>query len=78
MKTNSMCAVLGNISRFEGLWPLTENRPLDTLPFDCKYRLLDFPLSSIANANIHSILMVFNEGETRSVFDHIGGGKNGT
>lgn len=75
MKTNSMCAVLGNISRFEGLWPLTENRPLDTLPFDCKYRLLDFPLSSIANANIHSILMVFNEGETRSVFDHIGGGK---
>jgi glucose-1-phosphate adenylyltransferase len=75
MKTNSMCAVLGNISRFEGLWPLTENRPLDTLPFDCKYRLIDFPLSSIANANIHSLFMVFNEGETRSVFDHIGGGK---
>ncbi|OJG99812.1 glucose-1-phosphate adenylyltransferase, GlgD subunit [Enterococcus termitis] len=67
--------MLGNISRFEGLWPLTENRPLDTLPFDCKYRLIDFPLSSIANANIHSLFMVFNEGETRSVFDHIGGGK---
>lgn len=70
-----MCAIFGTISKFEGLFPLTENRPLDTLPFDCKYRLIDFPLSSIANANIHSIFMVFNEGETRSVFDHIGGGK---
>ncbi|OJG75761.1 glucose-1-phosphate adenylyltransferase, GlgD subunit [Enterococcus quebecensis] len=70
-----MCAILGNPSSFQGLLPLTENRPLDTLPFDCKYRLIDFPLSSIANANVHSIFMVFNEGETRSVFDHIGGGK---
>ncbi|MGX7243692.1 glucose-1-phosphate adenylyltransferase subunit GlgD [Enterococcus quebecensis] len=75
MKTKKMCAILGNPSSFQGLLPLTENRPLDTLPFDCKYRLIDFPLSSIANANVHSIFMVFNEGETRSVFDHIGGGK---
>lgn len=75
MKTKKMCAILGNVSTFQGLLPLTENRPLDTLPFDCKYRLIDFPLSSIANANINSIFMIFNEGETRSVFDHIGGGK---
>ncbi|WP_429950791.1 glucose-1-phosphate adenylyltransferase subunit GlgD [Enterococcus sp. AZ101] len=75
MKTKKMCTILGNVSTFEGLSPLTENRPLDTLPFDCKYRLIDFPLSSIANANINSIFMIFNEGETRSVFDHIGGGK---
>lgn len=75
MKIKKMCAILGNVSAFQGLEPLTEKRPLDTLPFDCKYRLIDFPLSSIANANINSIFMVFNEGETRSVFDHIGGGK---
>lgn len=70
-----MCAILGNVSKFNGLLPLTEHRPLDTLPFDCKYRLLDFPLSSIVNANINNVFMVFNEGETQSVFDHIGGGK---
>ena len=75
MMTKKMCAILGNVSKFKGLIPLTEERPLDTLPFDCKYRLIDFPLSSIANANINSIFMVFNEGETRSVFDHIAGGK---
>ncbi|WHA10269.1 glucose-1-phosphate adenylyltransferase subunit GlgD [Enterococcus montenegrensis] len=75
MRTNKMCAILGNLHRYNELLPLTENRPLATLPFDCKYRLIDFNLSSIVNANINTVFMVFNEGETQSVFDHIGGGK---
>lgn len=75
MKTNKMCALVGNLHRYDELLPLTERRPLATLPFDGKYRLIDFNLSSIANANIKSLFMVFNEGETQSVFDHIGGGK---
>lgn len=70
-----MCALVGNLHRYDDLLPLTANRPLSALPFDGKYRLLDFNLSSIANANIKSLFMVFNEGETQSVFDHIGGGK---
>lgn len=70
-----MCAILGNLQRYQDLMPLTENRPLSTLLFDCKYRLLDFNLSSIENANIKQVYMIFNEGETQSVFDHIGGGK---
>lgn len=75
MKTNKMCALMGNFHRYDALLPLTENRPLATLPFDSKYRLIDFNLSNIANANIRTLFMVFNEGETRSVFDHLGGGK---
>lgn len=70
-----MCAILGNLNRFKELLPLTDKRPLATLPFDCKYRLIDFNLSSIVNANINTVFMVFNEDETQSVFDHIGGGK---
>lgn len=70
-----MCALIGNLHRYNGLMPLIKNRPLATLPFDSKYRLIDFNLSNIANANIKSLFMVFNEGETSSVFDHIGGGK---
>lgn len=70
-----MCAILGSAVRYDELLPMTEERPLATLPFDCKYRLIDFPLSSIVNANIRTVFMIFNEGETRSVFDHIGGGK---
>lgn len=75
MRTNKMCAIMGNLNRHQELMPLTEKRPLATLPFDCKYRLIDFNLSSIVNANINTVFMVFNEGETQSVFDHIGGGR---
>lgn len=70
-----MCAILGNLHRYQDLMPLTDKRPLSTLLFDCKYRLIDFNLSSIENANIKQVYMIFNEGETQSVFDHIGGGK---
>lgn len=75
MKTNRMCAILGNVTKYDTLLPLTNKRPLATLPFDAKYRLIDFPLSSIVNSHINTVFMVFNEGETQSVFDHIGGGK---
>ncbi|MBL1226409.1 glucose-1-phosphate adenylyltransferase subunit GlgD [Enterococcus sp. BWR-S5] len=75
MKTNRMCAIIGNVERFDDLMPLIEKRPLAMLPFDCKYRLIDFQLSSVVNANIGSLFMIFNDGETQSVFDHIGGGK---
>lgn len=31
-----MCAILGNEHEYNGLLPLTANRPLSTLYFDCK------------------------------------------
>ncbi len=74
MKTNKMAAIIGNLRRYEDLMPLIEHRPISTLPFDAKYRLIDFNLSNIANANVKSVFMIFNNGELRSVFDHIGGG----
>lgn len=70
-----MCAIMGNVYECPELLPLTEKRPLATLPFDCKYRLIDFNLSNAINANIKSVYMVFNQGTTKSVFDHIGGGR---
>lgn len=75
MNHNKMCAILSNITKYDQLSPLTDERPVATLPFDCKYRLIDFPLSSISNAGIHNVLMVFNQGETQSVFDHLSSGK---
>ncbi|MDT2639502.1 glucose-1-phosphate adenylyltransferase subunit GlgD [Enterococcus dongliensis] len=75
MRANKMCAILGNVYECPELLPLTEKRPLATLPFDCKYRLIDFDLSNAINANIKSVYMIFNQGTTKSVFDHIGGGR---
>ncbi|PCS01309.1 glucose-1-phosphate adenylyltransferase [Lactococcus fujiensis JCM 16395] len=69
-----MAAILSNVTRKKELTPLTDERPIATLPFDCKYRLIDFPLSALSNAHVESVFMTFNEGETQSVFDHIGAG----
>lgn len=70
-----MCAILGNEHEYNGLLPLTANRPLSTLYFDCKYRIMDFALSSAVNANIRTVYMILNEGRVKSVFDHLGGGR---
>jgi glucose-1-phosphate adenylyltransferase len=72
--SNKMAAILSNISSSDAICPLTETRPVATLPFDCKYRLIDFPLSSLSNAHVDNVFMTFNEGETQSVFDHLGAG----
>ena len=47
MKTNSMCAVFDNVYEYNELQPITSFRSLSTLYFAGKYRLMDFPLSSI-------------------------------
>ncbi|SFL48013.1 Nucleotidyl transferase [Lactococcus garvieae] len=39
-----------------------------------KAALIDFPLSSLANAHVSSIFMTANQGETQSIFDHMGAG----
>ncbi|MFT9452166.1 glucose-1-phosphate adenylyltransferase subunit GlgD [Liquorilactobacillus ghanensis] len=75
MKTNKICAIIGNEHEYADLLPLTENRPLSTLYFDCKYRIIDFALSSVVNANVRSVFMLVNEGRVKSIFDHLGGGR---
>jgi glucose-1-phosphate adenylyltransferase len=75
MKTNRICAIIGNEHEYADLLPLTAERPLSTLYFDCKYRILDFALSSVANAQIRSVFMITNEGRVKSIFDHLGGGR---
>jgi len=39
MKTNKMCALVGNLHRYQELMPLIKNRPLATLPFDAKFQV---------------------------------------
>ena len=36
---------------------------------------MDFALSSVVNANIRNVFMIMNEGRIKSVFDHLGGGR---
>ncbi len=52
MKIDKYSAILGNTVGFHDMSTLTDHRPVASLPFGGKYRLIDFPLSSLANAGV--------------------------
>jgi glucose-1-phosphate adenylyltransferase len=54
---------------------LTTDRTVAAVPFACRYRLVDFALSNMTNANITDINLVTNY-NYRSLVDHIGSGKD--
>ncbi|TVP94984.1 MAG: glucose-1-phosphate adenylyltransferase, partial [Acholeplasmatales bacterium] len=53
---------------------LTIHRMPGALPFAGKYRLIDFALSNMKNANITNVA-IFPYGNYRSLQDHVGSGK---
>lgn len=75
MKIDKYTAILGNSIGYHHMGNLTAQRPLANLPFDGKYRLMDFQLSSLANAGIRSVYAIFRGQNIRSVFDHIRSGR---
>lgn len=54
---------------------LTSDRTVAAIPFACRYRLIDFCLSNLVNANISNINIVVNYNH-RSLIEHIGSGKD--
>ncbi len=54
---------------------LTSDRTVAAIPFACRYRLIDFCLSNMVNANISNISIVANY-NYRSLLEHIGSGKD--
>lgn len=54
---------------------LTSDRAVAAIPFACRYRLIDFCLSNMINANISNINIVANY-NYRSLLEHIGSGKD--
>ena len=53
---------------------LVNNRPLASVPFGGRYRIIDFVLSNMTNSGIESI-GVFTKNKSRSLMDHISNGK---
>ncbi len=54
---------------------LTSERTVAAIPFACRYRLIDFCLSNMVNANISNINIVANY-NYRSLVEHLGSGKD--
>ena len=54
---------------------LTNVRTMASVPFGCRYRLVDFPLSNMVNSGINKIGIITHD-NYQSLMDHIGTGKD--
>lgn len=54
---------------------MTRRRTMASIPYGCRYRLVDFALSNMVNANITNIGMITHY-NYQSLLDHIGNGKD--
>ena len=57
------------------LGELVKSRTASSMPFCGRYRLIDFALSSMANAGIHNVGVIMQR-DYQSLLDHIGSGKD--
>lgn len=73
MKNYNISAIINLAGNQDKLQPLTTHRPIASLPFHSRYRVVDTILSTISYANIESVAM-FIAGSGRSIYDHIRSG----
>lgn len=53
---------------------LTKNRMLASIPIAGRYRIIDFTLSNLVNADVRNV-GIFTQSKSRSLIDHLGSGK---
>lgn len=66
--------IFSNIHDFS-LPELTARRTMASVPYGCRYRLIDFPLSNMVNSGISKIGIIAHN-NYQSLLDHIGTGKD--
>ena len=71
---NRACGIISTNYSREDFSLLTTNRPIASIPFGARYRLVDFPLSNMVNSNITSVGLITPH-MYRSIIDHVGSGK---
>lgn len=54
---------------------LTARRTMASVPFGCRYRLIDFPLSNMVNSGISKVGVIAHD-NYQSLMDHLGTGKD--
>ncbi len=74
MRTSAVGIVFSNLNN-NTLSKLTSDRTVAAIPFGCRYRLIDFCLSNLVNANVTHINIIANY-NYRSLLEHIGSGKD--
>ena len=74
MKSNNMTGIIFGYVHEEGLRELTGKRMMASIPFGCRYRVIDFTVSNMVNSGMNKIGIVTNE-KYHSLMNHIGSGK---
>ncbi len=59
----------------KSVYELTKQRTMASVPFGCRYRLIDFALSNMVNSGINHVGLVTHY-NYQSLMDHIGSGKD--
>ncbi len=72
---NAFCILFADSYGKLDLSELADNRTLASIPFGARYRIVDFALSSLVGANVHTIGIV-TRNKYGSLMDHVGWGKD--
>lgn len=75
MRNNNVLGIIFSNMHDECLPSLTGLRPLGSVPFGGRYRLIDFTLSNLVNAGISKVGIITKD-NYQSLMDHIGSGKS--
>ncbi len=74
MRANNILGIIHSQAYDSTIKELTANRTIASVPFGCRYRLIDFPLSHMVNAGI-STIGIMTQDHYHSLMDHVGSGK---
>lgn len=74
MRANDVLGIIYSHSYDESIPELTTVRTMASVPFGCRYRMIDFPLSNMVNSGITQV-GVITKSHYQSLMDHIGTGK---
>ena len=71
---NAVGIIFSSINE-KSVYELTKQRTMASVPFGCRYRLIDFALSNMVNSGINHVGIVTHY-NYQSLIDHIGSGKD--
>lgn len=71
---NAVGIIFSSINE-KSVYELTKQRTMASVPFGCRYRLIDFALSNMVNSGINHVGLVTHY-NYQSLMDHIGSGKD--
>ncbi len=74
MRANNVLGLIHSQAYDYTIRELTSIRTIASIPFGCRYRLIDFPLSHMVNAGISQV-GILTQDHYHSLMDHVGSGK---